>query len=127
MLIISSPRISVTWFTQNGNAGACGAKHSDDDFIVALDYRTYGDLSAKSKYCGQKIRVSWQGKSVDVTVADACPTCFNSASVDLSTAAFKSLASLDVGELTGGKYHQQSPRLRSLKVDLHYLVTWELL
>jgi len=91
----------VTWFTQKGNAGACGVTHSDNDFIAALDYRVYGDLGAKSKYCGDKIRVSWQGKSVDVTVADACPTCDNSASVDLSLAAFKALAPLDVGLLTG--------------------------
>lgn len=91
----------VTWYTQNGNYGACGNKHSDDDFIAALDYRTYGNLSAKSKYCGQKIRVSWQGKSVDVTVEDACPTCENSSSVDLSVAAFKALAPLSVGELNG--------------------------
>lgn len=89
----------VTWFTQNGNAGACGDKHSDNDFVAALDYRTYGNTGAKSKYCGQKIRVSWQGKSVDVIVADACPSCENSASVDLSVAAFKALAPLDVGEL----------------------------
>lgn len=97
------PNFSVTWYTQNGVAGACGAKHSDSDFIAALDSRTYGDLSAKSQYCGKKIRVSWQGKTVDVTVADACPGCYNSASVDLSTGAFQALASLDVGELTGGK------------------------
>lgn len=107
-LVISSSfsysDFSVTWYTQNGNYGACGNKHSDDDFIAALDYRAYGDLSAKSKYCGQKIRVSWQGKSVDVIVADACPTCDNASSVDLSTAAFKALAPLDVGMLTGGKY-----------------------
>lgn len=90
----------VTWYTQNGNYGACGVKHSDNDFIAALDYRVYGNLSAKSKYCGQKIRVSWQGKSVDVVVADACPTCDNSGSVDLSLAAFKALAPLDVGLLT---------------------------
>jgi len=90
----------VTWFTQNGNAGACGDKHSDNDFIAALDSRVYGNTGAKSKYCGEQIKVSWQGKSVIVTVADACPTCDNDASVDLSLAAFKALAPLDVGLLT---------------------------
>jgi len=89
----------ATWFSQNGVAGACGTVHSDDDFIAALDYRSYGDLSAQSKYCGQKIRVSWQGKSVDVVVADACPTCDNASSVDLSKGAFQALADLSVGEL----------------------------
>lgn len=102
-LPFSHPNFSVTWFTQNGNFGACGVKHSDNDFIAALDYRVYGNTSAKSKYCGQKIRVSWKGKSVDVIVADACPTCDNSGSVDLSLAAFKALAPLDTGLLTDGK------------------------
>jgi hypothetical protein len=89
----------ATWFTQNGVAGACGTVHSDSDLIAALDYRTYGDLSSQSSYCGQKIRVTWQGKSVDVVVADACPTCNNAASVDLSQGAFESLADLSVGQL----------------------------
>jgi hypothetical protein len=91
----------ATWFTQNGNYGACGDLHSDSDFIAALDYRTYGDSGVKSSYCGQKIRVSWQGKSVDVTVADDCPSCSGPSSVDLSVAAFQALAPLDVGDLSG--------------------------
>jgi len=89
----------ATWFSQNGVAGACGTVHSDNDFIAALDYRSYGDLGAESSYCGKQIRVTWQGKTVDVIVADACPTCSNSASVDLSKAAFGALADPTVGEL----------------------------
>ena len=118
------PEFSVTWFTQNGNPGARGNKHSDDDLIAALDYRTYGpgDVGAKSKYRGQKIRVSWQGKSVDVTVEEACPTCSNSASAELSTAAFKALAPLDVKELTVGRCFQGLPRLRPL-MHLSFLGT----
>ena len=123
----SHPYFSATWFTQNGNAGACGNTHSDNDFIAALDYRTYGDTSAKSKYCGEKIRVTWQGKSVDVIVADACPTCENSASVDLSVAAFEALAPLKVGELDDSKYLDQSPLLIPLTIVPFHLVTWTLL
>ncbi|KAF9651543.1 hypothetical protein BDM02DRAFT_3184541 [Thelephora ganbajun] len=93
----------VTWFTQDGNPGACGDTHSDNDYIAALDFRVYGDLGARSKYCGQKIKVSSGDKSVIVVVADACPSCDNPSSVDLSTAAFQQLASLDVGLLTDGK------------------------
>lgn len=107
---LSDIDFSATWFSQNGVAGACGTVHSDDDLIAALDYRSYGDLGAKSEYCGQKIRVSWQGKTVDVIVADACPTCYNSASVDLSKAAFEALADLSVGELQDSKYNYPSPR-----------------
>ena len=94
---------SLTWFTQDGNAGACGIVHSDSDFIAALDSRTYGDSGSQSSLCGKQIRISWQGKSVDVTVADDCPTCNTPSSVDLSQAAFEALSSLDTGLLTGGK------------------------
>lgn len=116
------PNFSLTWYTQDGNAGACGVKHSDSDLIAALDSRTYSQ-----SYCGKKIRVSWGGKSVDVTVADECPGCYNAASVDLSTAAFQSLASLDVGVLTGGKCSKRPSRFCLLKVVLYHLATWTLL
>lgn len=112
----SHPSFSATFYTQNGNYGACGEKHSDDDLIAALDYRTYGDLSAKSKYCGKMIKVSWQGKSVNVRVEDACPSCNNAASVDLSKAAFRQLADEIVGELSGSEYFDQSPRLSPLMI-----------
>ncbi|KAF9792218.1 hypothetical protein BJ322DRAFT_1102732 [Thelephora terrestris] len=90
----------LTWFTQNGVAGACGSVHSDNDFIAALDTSVYGDTSVQSSYCGKTIRISWQGNSVDVVVADACPTCDNASSVDLSEAAFQALAPLSTGLLT---------------------------
>ena len=123
----SHPNFSATYYTQNGNPGACGETHSDDDFIAALDYRTYGDTSAKSKYCGQKIEVTWQGKSVVVQVEDACPTCTNSNSVDLSVAAFKQLAPLTTGQLDDSEYLDKSPRLSPLTIVPSYLVTWKLL
>jgi hypothetical protein len=94
----------LTWFTQNGVPGACGTVHDDSDFIAALDYRAYGDTSSQSPYCGKKIRISWQDKSVDVIVADACPTCDNASSVDLSLAAFQALAPLDTGVLSGASW-----------------------
>lgn len=94
----------LTWFTQNGVAGACGTVHSDSDFIAALDTSVYGDTGAQSSYCGKTIRITWQGNSVDVVVADACPTCDNASSVDLSEAAFQALAPLSTGLLTGASW-----------------------
>lgn len=41
-------------------------------------------------------------KSVTVTIADACPTCKNSNSIDLSSAAFKKIATLEQG-MVGSK------------------------
>ncbi|KAB5596523.1 hypothetical protein CTheo_160 [Ceratobasidium theobromae] len=84
----------ATWFTQNGNAGACGDKHPDSDFIVAADYRRYGALNEKSSLCGKKVHITNNnnGKTVVATVADACPTCTNENSLDLSTGAFNQIA-----------------------------------
>ncbi|KAG8686891.1 hypothetical protein FRC11_008179 [Ceratobasidium sp. 423] len=88
-----------TYFYQNGVAGACGNVHSDSDYIVAVDYRRYGDLSKQSDLCGKKVLVTntKNGKSVTCTVADACPTCDNSNSLDLSEGAFKALDDLSAG------------------------------
>lgn len=94
----------LTWFTQNGVAGACGTVHSDSDFIAALDSATYGDTGSQSSYCGKTIRITWQDKSVDVVVADACPTCSGPSSVDLSEAAFQALAPLSTGLLSGASW-----------------------
>ncbi|CUA69457.1 hypothetical protein RSOLAG22IIIB_08473 [Rhizoctonia solani] len=88
-----------TYFYQNGVAGACGTVHSDSDYIVAVDYRRYGDLGKQSDLCGKKVLVTNtnNGKTVTCTVADACPTCDNSSSLDLSEGAFKALAPLSDG------------------------------
>jgi outer membrane biosynthesis protein TonB len=61
--------------------GACGDKHADTDLIVAVAAGFYGDMSAKSPYCGRQVRVwpagdyAGQGQPVIATVADACPPC----------------------------------------------------
>lgn len=89
----------ATFFYQNGVAGACGKVHGDGEFIAAMDSRRYGNTSVRSSLCGKRVRITnpKNGKSVTVTVADACPTCENSNSIDLSVGAFKQIASLEQG------------------------------
>jgi len=89
----------ATFFFQNGVAGACGTVHTDNDLVAAIDGRRYGNLNVKSALCGKKVQITnpVNNKSVTVTIADACPTCQNSNSIDLSVAAFKKLATLDQG------------------------------
>jgi rare lipoprotein A (peptidoglycan hydrolase) len=89
----------ATYFYQNGVAGACGTVHSDNDMIAAIDGDRYGDLSARSALCGKQVRLTntKNQKSVTVTIADACPTCDNSNSIDLSKGAFEQIATLDEG------------------------------
>jgi len=73
--------------------------HSDSDFICAIDQDRYGDSGAKSSLCGKQVKITntQNGNTVTVTVADDCPTCENSNSIDLSVAAFEKLAPLSQG------------------------------
>jgi hypothetical protein len=89
----------ATFFYQNGVAGACGTVHPDSALIAAIDGQRYGNLGAKSQLCGQQVKITntKNNKSVTVTIADACPTCVNSNSIDLSTGAFQQIATLDEG------------------------------
>jgi expansin (peptidoglycan-binding protein) len=79
--------------TENGVAGACGTVHSDSDYIVALQTSVY----ANGAHCGSQISATANGKTITLTVADECPTCVSSGSIDLSEGAFLALSSLDAG------------------------------
>ncbi|KAF8910976.1 RlpA-like double-psi beta-barrel-protein domain-containing protein-containing protein [Gymnopilus junonius] len=89
----------ATFFYQNNNFGACGQKHSDSDLIAAIDGARYGNLGAKSSLCGRKVKITntQNKKSVTVTIEDACPTCDNNNSIDLSVGAFQHIADLSQG------------------------------
>ncbi|KAK0185018.1 riboflavine-aldehyde-forming enzyme [Armillaria mellea] len=84
----------ATYYTPNGGDGACGTPLQNTDYIVALS----SDQYAGGVHCGKVITVSYQGKSVDVTVRDLCPGC-GSNGIDLSPTAFQQLAGLDVGRM----------------------------
>jgi hypothetical protein len=68
-LISLSVSFSATFFFQNGNAGACGKVHSDEDFIVALFTSVYDN----GKYCGKQVKITnvQSGTSQVATVAGA--------------------------------------------------------
>ncbi|KAF8625814.1 hypothetical protein AX15_005197 [Amanita polypyramis BW_CC] len=89
----------ATYFYQEGNAGACGQVHSDNDLIAAMDSARYGNEDGRSALCGRKVRITNPSneKSVVVTIADACPTCRNANSIDLSLGAFEQIAPLSEG------------------------------
>jgi len=84
-----------TYFYQNGNAGACGNKHSDNDLIVAIDIAYYGNTGAVSSYCGKTVQIVNlnNGNTVNAIVADVCPTCVGQNSLDMSLGTFKALDS----------------------------------
>ncbi|KAM0753881.1 barwin-like endoglucanase [Meredithblackwellia eburnea MCA 4105] len=87
----------ATWYTQDGNPGACGNYNSDSALIVALQSQLYSQ-----SYCGKTVVITntANGKSVTATVADECPGCATKYSLDLSTGAFDSIGSADTGVLS---------------------------
>jgi len=87
----------ATFFYQNGNPGACGNYNKDSAKVVALDYRMYSN----GDHCGKTVKVTntANGKSVVATVADMCPSCASSGSLDLSTGAFDVIGAQDTGVL----------------------------
>ncbi|KAL2143393.1 hypothetical protein VTI28DRAFT_10507 [Corynascus sepedonium] len=85
--------------------GACGMFNGDGDLVVALshvdfDPHTPNGNPNHNSLCGRRLRASYSGKSVEVTVVDRCPSC-NSGDLDLSPAAFNHLADLSVGTFRG--------------------------
>jgi rare lipoprotein A (peptidoglycan hydrolase) len=67
--------------------------------IAAMDTGRYGNTGGASPLCGKKVKINnpQNGQSVVVTVADACPTCKNSNSIDLSQGAFNQIAKPEQG------------------------------
>ena len=63
------------------------------------DQSRYGNLAQHSALCGKKIKVTNvnNGKSVTVVIADACVTCPNANSMDLSIGAFQAIGNLNEG------------------------------
>ncbi|KAK4220540.1 RlpA-like double-psi beta-barrel-protein domain-containing protein-containing protein [Podospora fimiseda] len=101
--IVARATGDLTWY--NTGLGACGFWNNDNELVAALnaptfDPKTPGGNPNKNTLCNKKIRVTYQGKSVDVKVVDRCPGC-NANALDLSPAAFKKLASLDKGRIVG--------------------------
>ncbi|KAL8287065.1 hypothetical protein RQP46_004071 [Phenoliferia psychrophenolica] len=87
----------ATYFYQEGGTGACGSVNVDSAKIVALQTAMYA-----SDLCGKTVVITntANGKSVTATVADECPGCLTSESLDLSTGAFDSIGDEDTGVLS---------------------------
>ncbi|KAK3293071.1 RlpA-like double-psi beta-barrel-protein domain-containing protein-containing protein [Chaetomium fimeti] len=89
----------------NPGLGACGQNHGDGDLVVALshadfDPSTPGGNPNKNPLCGRRLRATYAGRSVDVTVVDRCEAC-NAGDLDFSPAAFQALAALSLGVIQG--------------------------
>ncbi|KAF3033728.1 hypothetical protein E8E11_003077 [Didymella keratinophila] len=89
--------VDLTINPLNGALGACGEPMQATDMYVALaapawGASTYDTMTGKAtnKWCGQKIRIEYGGKSVDAKIMDMCPGCAGH-DIDLSDAAWAAI------------------------------------
>ncbi|KZT36748.1 hypothetical protein SISSUDRAFT_1034640 [Sistotremastrum suecicum HHB10207 ss-3] len=108
-----APPIDIT-ATQTGQGtfytpglGACGVTNTEADLIVAISQSLFqnfpgfnGGNPNANPVCGKSITANFQGKSVTVTVTDACVGCA-ATDLDFSPAAFDELADPSVGRISG--------------------------
>lgn len=83
--------------------GACGETNQDTDYIVAVSHILYENNqvngnSNDNSLCGKKIKASYEGKSVEVTVVDSCEGCAEN-DLDFSPSAFSEIADQSLGRI----------------------------
>lgn len=80
--------------------GACGfpSDGSKED-VVALPHGLMGTQSNGNPFCGRKVTITLNGKSIVAEVVDKCMGC-EPEDLDLSNHAFEQLADFDVGRTT---------------------------
>ncbi|GJE93008.1 hypothetical protein PsYK624_091670 [Phanerochaete sordida] len=66
-----SVRLSM-YYPETGNQVACGGYYHDNDMIVALNAAQFE--AANGAMCGQQITLTRNGKSVQATIVDECPS-----------------------------------------------------
>lgn len=93
--------VDITIYDNSGAAGACGTALHDTDMIVALAKDAWGTSTydvmtgaATNPWCGQKIKIDYNGNSVEATIMDLCPGC-SGHDIDLSLAAWTKLTGSD--------------------------------
>ncbi|CAF4943542.1 unnamed protein product, partial [Rotaria sp. Silwood1] len=91
-----------TYYYIQGEYTACGIRHSDSEYIAALnapqfDVHTSDGNPNLNSLCNRRIQVKGPRGLIVVRVVDRCSSCSHG-SLDLSPAAFKVVAgSLSVG------------------------------
>jgi hypothetical protein len=89
--------VDLTINPLTGALGACGEPMYATDMYVAIAQSAWGASTydtmtgaATNKWCGQKVRIEYNGKSVDAKVMDMCPGCAGH-DLDLSDAAWAAI------------------------------------
>ncbi|KAI0322416.1 RlpA-like double-psi beta-barrel-protein domain-containing protein-containing protein, partial [Amylostereum chailletii] len=82
--------------------GNCGWTNKDSDHIVAMSKAFYDANDGGN--CGQKLSITWGGKTATATMVDSCPGC-GYYDLDMSPSLFQVFSGLDRGVLSGLTWH----------------------
>lgn len=87
--------------------GACGITNNDGDYIAAVSHLLFdafpgynGANPNNNPMCGRKVKATYKGKTVTVTLTDRCEACALT-DLDFSPSAFNQLADFSVGRISG--------------------------
>lgn len=84
--------------------GACGWTNTESDYIVAVSHSLFDSFGTgnpnNNPICGHKIKATYQGKSITVSVSDRCEGCAWG-DLDFTPSSFQQLAPLSKGRLDG--------------------------
>lgn len=91
----------MSWFYPD--VGSCGIKNNDGDLVVAISRFTMDRFSTgnsnENPLCGKTITIDYQGKTLDVKVADRCFACSEN-DLDATPAVFEKLTgNKDIGKV----------------------------
>jgi len=103
---------SLTMNYYGGGKGACGEPIADDTMVAALAVTGFGDSTydvatgnPTNKWCNQKIRITYNGKTADAKIMDRCSGCTGAGGLDATPALWEAL--------TGGVGGASGDRLES--------------
>ncbi|KAJ6507703.1 RlpA-like double-psi beta-barrel-protein domain-containing protein-containing protein [Mycena vitilis] len=73
----------ATYYNPDGGLGACGWAIQNSDFAVAIGAGHWDN----GAHCGRTMTVTFNGATVQATVADLCPGCQGDNGIDLTPGA----------------------------------------
>lgn len=99
--------VDLTINPLTGALGACGEAMYATDMYVAIAKDAWGASTydtqtgaSTNKWCGQKINIQYNGKSVEAKIMDMCPGC-KGHDIDLSDAAWAAIGMTEMTRVSG--------------------------
>ncbi|KIJ40170.1 hypothetical protein M422DRAFT_230335 [Sphaerobolus stellatus SS14] len=99
----------ATWY--DTGLTACGVTNTNTEYIAAVSellFDTYpgynGANPNNNPICGKQAQVTYEGKTITVTITDRCTACAMY-DLDFTPTAFQNLADLGAGRISGISWH----------------------